>query len=100
MIPLETLTHATFAPLVGQTFALSCADRPIVLHLAEVRPLGQKRPESGRDPFALKFQGVSGLYLAQRIYHLRCDALGDELEIFLTQIGNNPGASEFEAIFT
>jgi|GEM_PF-1121252 len=100
MIPRETLTYAIFAPLLGQSFALASTDAPIALQLTEVKNLGHKRQEAIRDPFSLKFQGAAGLYLPQMIYRLRCDALGDEMEIFLTQIGNNSVASEFEAVFT
>lgn len=100
MLSLESLTHATFAPLVGQTFIVHTTEGTFPLQLAAASLLGEPHPGSTRDPFALTFHGPSGLLLPQRIYRLSCQALGDDLEIFITQIGNKPAAAEFEAIFT
>ncbi len=99
MIPLETVSIDTFAPLEGGGFTLKSKDLLIDLSLHEVRNLGQKRADALRDPFSLVFRGSHGLRLPQGSYVMACDSLG-EMEIFITQIADRPEGSEFEAIFT
>lgn len=97
MISLETLQHSTFAPLVGQTFILKAgAGAELTLHQATV--LGHRRATAQRDPFSLAFRGPQGLFLPQGTYSFSHSALG-ELEFFITQSGNGPQGSEFEAVF-
>lgn len=67
--------------------------------LEEVRPLGHRRAEAIRDPFALVFRGPAGLRLEQGIYRLE-EAGSASLKIFLVQVADKPDGSLFEAIFT
>ncbi len=99
MIPIETLSIDTFAPLQGSGFTLKSEDLLIDLSLHEVRKLGHKREEALRDPFSLHFRGPQGLRLPQGIYGMTCDSLG-EIELFITQIADGAQGSEFEAVFT
>lgn len=99
MIPLEAVDHDTFAPLTGHTFTGKNGSDPINLLLESVRKLGHRRPDALRDPFSLIFRGPPNLRLAQGIYALACKELG-EIEIFITQVADGPGGSEFEAVFT
>ncbi len=94
MLDLEIVDRATFAPCLGQTFAVVFADGSLPLTLAEVRPLGAARPGTAREPFALTFHGAPTLRLPQQIHRLENAALG-AMEIFLVQIA----AGQFEAVF-
>jgi hypothetical protein len=99
MIPLETVRHETFAPLIGMALVAMTANGRIELRLAEAKLLGHKRDEATRDPFSLTFRGVQGLRLTQGTYPIICEALG-EIQIFITQVADGAKGSEFEAIFT
>ncbi len=99
MIRLETVSHETFAPLIGEAFVASTANGNIELHLAALKQLGHKRDEATRDPFSLTFRGPQGLRLPQGTYHLACGAIG-EMELFITQVADGAHGSDFEAIFT
>jgi hypothetical protein len=99
MIPLESVSHDTFAPLIGQAFTATTADGQVDLSLAGAKLLGHKRDEATRNPFSLTFRGPQGLRLPQGTYHFTCGALG-EIEFFITQVADGAKGSEFEAIFT
>lgn len=98
MTDLESLTYVQFAPLEGTAFQVG---EPLgaELRLHSVRMLGHRRAQSLRDPFSLLFRGPSGLRIPQGIQKLTNATLG-ELEIFITQVGDGPDGSDFEAIFT
>jgi hypothetical protein len=95
MHTLDQLTLSHFEPHTGQVFLSG----EVALTLHEVKVLGQKRTEAAREPFSLLFRGLQGLRLAQGIYRMKNESLG-ELEIFITQVGDGGKGSEFEAIFT
>ena len=99
MTSLDTLDAGLFSPLVGQAFAVALAEQAVPLELMEAQVLGGRRSDAKRDPFALRFKGAPGLRLPQGIYRLQHDFVG-EMEIFITQNGDGPQGSEFEAIFT
>lgn len=91
-LSLESLAAAHFEPLLGSSFELR-------LELVEVRLLGHRRPEASREPFALTFRGPANWRLPQGIHCFGHPQTGS-LEIFVTQVGDGPGGSLFEAIFT
>jgi hypothetical protein len=99
MLPLESVSHETFAPLVGHAFTATTTDGQVVLELTEAKLLGHRRDQATRDPFSLTFRGAPGLRLPQGTYQLNCGALG-EIGIFITQVADGAKGSEFEAIFT
>lgn len=99
MIDLESLRHASFAPLVGAVFTVGPPGPWAQLRLVEARLLGGQRPEAKREPFSLVFRGTSGLRLAQGTYRFENPSLG-AVEIFITQIADGPAGADFEAIFT
>jgi hypothetical protein len=99
MIPLESVSHETFALFVGQVFTAATANGQVELQLAEAKLLGHKRDEATRDPFSLAFRGEPGLRLPQGTYQLTCAAMG-EIGIFITQVADGAKGSEFEAVFT
>jgi hypothetical protein len=99
MIPLESLEHDTFAPLVGQNFTLVTAGGPLELQLNAACKLGQRHAGATREPFSLVFRGEHGLRLPQGVYRFGHASLG-EVEIFITQLADQPSGADFEAIFT
>ena len=99
MFPLESVDHDTFFPLIGETFAIRAGDGRLELRLDAVRKLGHRREGAPRDPFSLIFTGRQGLRVPQGTYLFECEALG-EIGIFITQVADVAGGSEFEAIFT
>ena len=99
MLALETADAPAFKLLIGQSFLLRQDDGGIPLQLTEVRLLGHRRSDAGRDPFALTFLGPPGIRLPQGTYPLENGA-SSVAGIFITQVGNGPTASEFEAVFT
>jgi hypothetical protein len=98
---MDSLTIATFAPLVETTFRLDPGvdDDPIPLRLVSVSPLG-RQPDAPRvEPFALEFAGPAEPQLEQRIYRLEHETLGS-LDIFLVPIGFDfAGGLRYEAVF-
>lgn len=99
MAALETLQHSQFADLIGDSFTLEAGGKKVSVKLNEVRPLGHRRSEATRDPFALTFLGLTGWRVPQGIYPLSHPSIG-VLEIFITQVGDGPEGSTFEAVFT
>jgi hypothetical protein len=95
MIFLDQITHGHFEPLTGQVFQSG----ELALTLDAVELLGNKRADAARDPFSLLFRGPQGLRVAQGIYRLKNESLG-EMEIFITQVADGPKGSQFEAVFT
>lgn len=98
---LDTLTLATFQPLVGQPFAVFVDDeRYMPAHLVAAHPLatdGDSRRK--RTPFTLVFRGPSDGRLPQRMYRVRSDAI-EVVELFLVPIGPDEHGMLYEAIFT
>ncbi len=99
IIPLESVDHDTFFPLIGRTFSSGSSEGRVELVLGTVEKLGHRRADAARDPFSLTFHGPQGLRVPQGIYRLDCDEWG-EIELFLTQLGDSAKGSEFEAVFT
>ena len=98
MLDLATASRSHIAACVGQRFEIPASPGPIIIELAEVRPLGAAAPGTTREPFALTFRGAPALRLPQRIYRLENATLGI-LEIFLVPIAGDATASQFEAVF-
>jgi hypothetical protein len=99
MIPLESVDHDTFFPLIGGTFALGTGEGRLELRLTAVRKLGHRREGAPRDPFSVIFTGPQGLRVPQGTYQFECETLG-EIGMFITQVADGANGSEFEAIFT
>jgi hypothetical protein len=97
---LERLTVDTFAPIVGERFALDAgATVPLSLDLVAAEPLGPPPSDDGsRTPFRLLLRGPRDPLLAQRIYALAHDALGT-LEIFIVPVARDEAGTDYEAIF-
>jgi hypothetical protein len=96
-VELADLTAATFAPYVGDTFALAAEPQAVELVLAEVTTLAD-RP-GGRDPFSLLFRGPPQPNLPQAIHRLEHAQLG-ALEIFVVPLAPDDAGTRYEAIFS
>src|SRR4051812_21954972 len=74
---LETFTHATFEPHVGDSFLLrGPQESPVELVLVDASLLpALARPET-RAPFSIVFRGPSGAILPQAIYRLDHGTIG------------------------
>lgn len=99
MIDLETAEPAVFEALIGQSFTTLNTSPLVSLKLTEVRRLGHRRTEAQRDPFSLTLVGTPGLLMPQRTYAFD-HPLEGQFELFITQTGNGPNGSLFEAVFT
>ena len=92
---LETLNADTFAPRLGDRFAVEAdGGGRVELDLVEVEELGAAS-DGRRAPFSLVFAGAGAPTLPQRIYRLEHDELGS-IDLFLVPIA----ADRYQAVFT
>lgn len=100
---LDSLTAASFAPAVGETFLLDAGDAGrLALELLESRlhdPDAPAKDASGtRAPFSLLFRGPADPILSQRIYHLEHPSVG-AIEIFIVPVAHDEESTTYEAVF-
>jgi hypothetical protein len=98
--PLDRLTAEDFRPLLAKRVSV-LDERDALLvqaELVEVNALGTGAPDAPREPFSLVFRGPAAPALAQRIYRLVVDELG-ELDLFLVPIGLDGTGMRYEAVF-
>ncbi|HWA83497.1 MAG TPA: hypothetical protein VG820_08700 [Fimbriimonadaceae bacterium] len=101
MTALDQVTAETFQPLVGSEFRLTAQEGqpPIAtLTLHEVAP-SKYKPDSGRMPFSLFFDGPAQPALEQSVYCLSHDALGD-LVIFIVPVSGDSQSRRYQAVFS
>lgn len=98
--PLDGLTVADFAPLIGQVFRVSYPEYNQRLVLIEAQPAKSPPPTGLRHGFSLRFESdVSQYYLPQGIHPLDHATLG-RLQLFLVPLGPDPrGVFLYEAVF-
>ncbi len=102
-MPLEItqLTVASFAPLVGEGFALRTnTGNEIGVRLAKVQGHGWHTPPEagGRQSFSLVFHAPASERLAQGIHAFTHPTLGTH-ELFLVPIGRDAQGLQLEVIF-
>ncbi|HEX8430201.1 MAG TPA: hypothetical protein VF625_02895 [Longimicrobium sp.] len=97
---LHDLTLDTFAPLVGQEFALDLdGSGTLTLTLIQARSTVEEGDTRRlRAPFALLFRGPRGDSYGQRTYRLENATLGT-LELFLVPIQPDAEGTLYEAVF-
>ena len=96
---LETFTHDTFAPRLGESFRVRLDDGSAVeTRLASARTWGSGS-DGRRVPFTLTLVGPLQPMLPQRSYRVENDSLGD-FELFLVPVGPNVAGMQYEAVFT
>lgn len=98
---LDKLKKEDFEPRVDETFEIEVAEgEPIAVELIEVQALVPADDEADRrPPFSLIFRGPADAPLAQGIFKLRNDAMG-ELKLFMVTIGPDKEGLRHEVIFT
>lgn len=99
-VDLAALNINSFAPLVGQKFAIPSQEPGTTyceLTLRSVKPL-TNHAQLTREPFSLIFEGPLGKPLAQMCYPMSNDDLGD-MDLFIVPIGKKDNAYQYEAIF-
>jgi hypothetical protein len=99
---LDRLTATSFAPAVGETFALDADGDRLDLELLESRlhdPDAPAEDASGRRaPFSLLFRGPVEPILPQRIYHLEHVSVG-AIDIFIVPVAHDGSGTTYEAVF-
>ena len=93
---MDELTVDSFAPHVGQRFALP--EQGCELELIEARAHPGEPPAGRRAPFALLFRGPAEPILDQRTYVFEHPQLGT-LAIFIVPVGRDDAGIRYEAIF-
>ena len=103
---LAALTYESAKTLEGTTFQIDLPDGTVVpVKLEEVlryetrqrRSVRAKAPS--REPFSMYFAGPLRPILAQAIYTLRGETVTFE-KLFIVPVGQDDGATEYEAVFT
>lgn len=96
---LQSLTKETWEIHLNGAFQADIdAGRSLEMRLIEVSGYG-RRPDAAREAYSLVFRGPKQPLLAQCIYSLRHELMG-QLEIFLVPIGPDSEGMRYEAIFT
>jgi hypothetical protein len=98
---LDDFTVATFAPLVGDRFALEAEPGVSVdVRLAEATDHAADATARGvhRAPFSLVFAGPAEPILPQRTWPLEHPELG-RFELFLVPVGRDAAGVRYEAVF-
>jgi uncharacterized protein DUF6916 len=93
---VSDLTVDSFAPHVGERFALPEQGRE--LELIEARAHPGEPPPGRRAPFALLFRSPVEPILEQRTYEFEHPELG-ALAIFIVPVGRDDTGIRYEAIF-
>jgi len=93
------LTEKEFSQHVNTKFQLKLDDQQIELELVGVKGyLPQANEQGGMERFSVFFDGPGHLRLAQRLYSLEHEQMG-EFEIFLVPISGNEKGFRYEAVF-
>lgn len=98
---LESLTLASFAGRVGESFRISSDADGITLdsELIEATQVGATPSGGRRAAFSLVFRAAADVVLPQQIYRVEHAELG-VLDIFLVPIGPDGSGMRYEAVFT
>jgi Domain of unknown function (DUF6916) len=104
-VPMEQLAYATFAGLQHAKFRVRLdASNRVELELVEVRVVGPASKsgsgssEAGPASFSLLFHGPETPFLAQRMYVMEQETIG-EFDLFIVPVGRTGGGFQYQAIF-
>lgn len=100
---LDKLSSRDFAPYLNQEFRIHLdSSRMLEAELVDVAELGstsKRQPASTERPaFSIVFRGPKDIVLAQRIYRLEHEEMG-QLDLFLVPIGPDEEGMLYEALF-
>ena len=94
-----SLTEKEFSQHLNTKFQLKLDDQEVELELVEVKGyLPQAHEQTGMERFSVFFDGPGNTRLAQRLYSLDHEQMG-EFEIFLVPISGNEKGFRYEAVF-
>ena len=104
MDPVASFTFETFEHRRGERFAVRETDTDLVLVLEAATDSGRPGATlmadgSVRSQFSLIFRGPGDRPLAQAMYELSHDELGDFV-LFLVPVGADAEGYRYEAVFT
>lgn len=91
-------TLETFAPAVGDAFAVGGDDGAKVELLLVEATSQDAGPHAPRPPFSLLFQGPADPFLPQATYRFEHGSLG-VMEIFIVPLGHDEHGATYEAFF-
>lgn len=96
----RVLVLEDFADKIDEVFTISGEGVPgIPLTLAEAEPLNSAMaPRGVRPPFSLIFRARDPRVLAQRLYRMEHNELG-EVAIFLVPVGKDAEGVQYQAVF-
>jgi hypothetical protein len=99
-MPDRPLVFEDFADKVGEEFAISVEGASdIAVTLREAGQLDPAMAPAGvRPPFSLMFIAADPRVLAQRLYRMTHQRLG-ELSIFLVPVAKNEAGVSYQAVF-
>jgi len=94
-----SLTEKEFSQHLNTKFQLKLDDQEVELELVGVKGyLPQAHEQTGMERFSVFFDGPGNTRLAQRLYSLAHEQMG-EFEIFLVPISGNEKGFRYEAVF-
>ena len=100
---LESVTSATFADFVGQTFRMHVDSGVLEVELTQVMPGsadGATVAANGkRAPFSIVFRVPGARVMDQRMYRFEHEALGS-FDLFAVPIDQNQDGVFYEVVFT
>ncbi|HVT12561.1 MAG TPA: hypothetical protein VHE55_09855 [Fimbriimonadaceae bacterium] len=101
MTALDQVTVETFQPHVGSEFRLAMQEGqpPIAMLTLQGATPSKYKPDSGRVPFSLFFDGPAQPALGQDVYCLSHDSLGD-MTIFIVPVSGDSQSRRYQAVFS
>ncbi|HKP38802.1 MAG TPA: hypothetical protein VJT71_18235 [Pyrinomonadaceae bacterium] len=96
---MSNLTEKEFSKHTGTEFQTEVNQKAIALKLTEVKGyLAKENEQGGMERFSIFFNGPGESGLAQGIYHLSHEQMG-EIDIFLVPISGDKRGYRYEAVF-
>jgi hypothetical protein len=100
MPELGELTLQWFAGRVGEPFVIHPpAGQPVQARLAEVTKLSDPFTDGARESFSVLFRADRERILAQGVYRIENEAMG-EVGMFIVPLEPDAEGARYEAIFT
>jgi hypothetical protein len=100
MKDLSSVTHKDFEACLNQSFTVRSENQDgLEIELIQVKLIGDGDPEKDtRQAFSVLFRGSNDHSLAQSVYRIENETLG-ELQLFLVPIGPDESGMLYDASF-
>ena len=93
------LTEKEFSQHLGTKFHVKLDGQEIELELVDLKGyVSEEIEQGGMERFSVFFVGPRDLFLAQRVYSLRHEHMG-EFELFLVPIAGDEKSFRYQAVF-